>query len=63
MFQRDDPRAPAPAFLRRRSSLPVWADLAWRVGLILALVAAVLIVTGSSATASRTISIPPVRSA
>ena len=44
MFQRDDPRAPPAAFLRRRSSLPVWADLAWRVGLILALVVAVLIV-------------------
>lgn len=44
MFQRDDPRAPTHAFLRRRSSLPVWADMAWRVGLILALVAAVLIV-------------------
>ncbi|HEX7820283.1 MAG TPA: potassium channel family protein [Sphingobium sp.] len=40
----DDPRQPAPAFLRRRSSLPVWADLAWRVGLILFMVAIVLIV-------------------
>lgn len=44
MFQRDDPRAPAPGLLRRRSALPVWADLAWRVGLILALMTAVLIV-------------------
>lgn len=31
-------------FLRRRSSLPVWADLAWRIGLILGLIAIVLIV-------------------
>jgi voltage-gated potassium channel len=44
MFARDDPRAPASAFLRRRSDLPIWADLAWRVGLIVALVVAVLIV-------------------
>lgn len=44
MFERDDPRAPPHAFLRRRSALPMWADLAWRVALILALVAAVLIV-------------------
>jgi len=44
MFQRDDPRARAPAFLRRRSALPVWADLAWRVGFILGMVALVLIV-------------------
>jgi len=44
MFQRDDPRARAPAFLRRRSSLPVWADLAWRVGLIFGLVTLVLLI-------------------
>ena len=44
MFQRDDPRTPAPGFLRRRPALSVWADLAWRIGLILALMAAVLIV-------------------
>jgi voltage-gated potassium channel len=44
MLERDDPRAPPHAFLRRRSSLPMWADLAWRVLLIFALVAAVLIV-------------------
>jgi voltage-gated potassium channel len=44
MFERDDPRAPPHAFLRRRSALPMWADLAWRVLLIFALVAAVLIV-------------------
>lgn len=31
-------------FLRRRSSLPVWADLAWRILLIIVLVAIVLIV-------------------
>ncbi|MET0366328.1 MAG: potassium channel family protein [Sphingobium sp.] len=40
----DDPRSPAPAFLRRRSGLPVWADLAWRVALIVFMVAIVLIV-------------------
>jgi voltage-gated potassium channel len=33
-----------PAFLRRRSSLPIWADIGWRVALILALFAVVLIV-------------------
>ncbi|HZV19368.1 MAG TPA: NAD-binding protein [Sphingobium sp.] len=44
MFQRDDPRTPAPGFLRRRPALSVWADLAWRIGLILALMTAVLIV-------------------
>ncbi len=44
MYERDDPRAPTAAFLRRRSSLPVWADLLWRVALIFALVAAVLII-------------------
>ncbi len=44
MLRRDDPRPPAHAFLRRRSALPVWADLAWRVGLILALMAVVLVV-------------------
>jgi voltage-gated potassium channel len=44
MYIRDDPRTPGPAFLRRRSTLPVWADLAWRVLLIFALVAAVLAV-------------------
>jgi voltage-gated potassium channel len=31
-------------FLRRRSSLPVWADLAWRVFIIFALIAIVLLV-------------------
>ncbi|MFT3965800.1 MAG: potassium channel family protein [Sphingobium sp.] len=41
---RDDPRQPAPAFLRRRSGMPVWADLAWRVALIIGMVAIVLIV-------------------
>ncbi|MCW2338941.1 voltage-gated potassium channel [Sphingobium sp. B2D3A] len=44
MFQRDDPRVPPRAFLRRRSSLPVWADLAWRVGAILILATFVLLV-------------------
>jgi voltage-gated potassium channel len=31
-------------FLRRRSSLPVWADLAWRVGLVFGLIALVLLI-------------------
>jgi len=44
MYIRDDPRAPGPAFLRRRSAMPIWADLAWRVLLILALITAVLVV-------------------
>lgn len=44
MFERDDPRAPPQEGVGRRSALPMWADLAWRVALILALVAAVLIV-------------------
>jgi len=44
MFERDDPRGPAPGFLRRRPALSVWADLGWRIGLILALMTAVLIV-------------------
>jgi voltage-gated potassium channel len=30
-------------FLRRRSSLPIWADLAWRVGLVFGLIALVLL--------------------
>lgn len=34
---------PSIGFLRRRSALPVWADLAWRVGLVLGLVALVLL--------------------
>jgi voltage-gated potassium channel len=40
----DDPRQPAPAFLRRRSGMPVWLDLAWRIALIIGMVAIVLIV-------------------
>ena len=44
MYQRDDPRRKPQAFLRRRPALPVWADLAWRIGIIFALVSAVLIV-------------------
>lgn len=40
----DDPRQPGPAFLRRRSGLPIWADLAWRIALIVGMVAIVLIV-------------------
>lgn len=41
----DQPR-PLPgatAFLRRRSSMPMWADLAWRVVLLFALIALVLL--------------------
>lgn len=41
------PNTPPPTFsrfLRRRSSLPVWADMAWRILLVFALVAVVLIV-------------------
>ena len=37
-------RTIATAFLRRRSSLPAWADFAWRIALILSLVAVVLVV-------------------
>jgi len=39
-------RSPASAtgFLRRRSSLPVWADLAWRVGLVFGLIGLVLLI-------------------
>ena len=40
-------RVPQPTlstFLRRRSSLPAWADLAWRVGLVFALIAIVLVI-------------------
>jgi voltage-gated potassium channel len=38
------PRRPiATGFLRRRSSLPVWADLLWRVALVFGLFSAVLI--------------------
>ncbi|MET0239446.1 MAG: potassium channel family protein [Sphingobium sp.] len=39
-----DPRHPAPAFLRRRSGLPVWVDLAWRVAVIVGMVTIVLVV-------------------
>lgn len=41
---REPRRADVSHFLRRRSALPVWADLAWRIALILALIAVVLIV-------------------
>ncbi len=40
----DDPRLPGHSLLRRRSSLPVWADIAWRVLLVIALMAIVLVV-------------------
>lgn len=32
----------ATGFLRRRSSMPIWVDLAWRVGLVFGLIALVL---------------------
>ncbi len=31
-------------FLRRRSSMPIWADLGWRVGLVFGLIAVVLLI-------------------
>ncbi|QPI73461.1 potassium channel family protein [Sphingobium sp. Cam5-1] len=31
-------------FLRRRSSMPIWADLVWRVGLVFGLIALVLLI-------------------
>jgi len=40
----DPKRADVSHFLRRRSTLPIWADLAWRIGLIIALIAVVLLV-------------------
>lgn len=44
IFRRDDPRSPPPALLSRRAGLPVWIDLSWRVTLIVALMAIVLVV-------------------
>ena len=41
---REPRRADVSHFLRRRSAIPVWADLAWRIALIFALIAVVLIV-------------------
>lgn len=35
-------RASTAGFLRRRSAMPIWADLAWRVGLVLGLISMVL---------------------
>lgn len=35
---------PVSTFLRRRSSIPVWVDLAWRIALVLGLVGFVLLV-------------------
>lgn len=40
----DPKRHDVSHFLRRRSSLPIWADLAWRLGLILGLITVVLLV-------------------
>ncbi|MEJ7926456.1 potassium channel family protein [Sphingobium sp. AN641] len=36
------PQRSQTGFLRRRSSMPVWADLAWRVALVIGLIALVL---------------------
>ncbi len=36
------PSSPITSFLRRRSSMPVWVDLVWRVGLVFSLIALVL---------------------
>lgn len=36
------PPSPMTGFLRRRSALPIWVDLAWRVGLVVALMTLVL---------------------
>lgn len=44
MLQNGNPWTPTPGFLRRRPALSVWADLGWRIGIILALMALVLIV-------------------
>ncbi len=35
--------SPTAGFLRRRSGLPVWADLAWRVGIVVGLISLVLL--------------------
>jgi len=37
-------RSPTAGFLRRRSSMPVWADLAWRVALVFGLIGLVLLI-------------------
>ncbi|HUD92458.1 potassium channel family protein [Sphingobium sp.] len=37
------PSSPTAGFLRRRSSLPMWADLCWRVALVFGLIAIVLL--------------------
>ncbi|ALR21749.1 potassium channel family protein [Sphingobium baderi] len=37
-------RSPMAGFLRRRSSLPIWADLVWRVALVFGLIALVLLI-------------------
>lgn len=38
------PPSSAAGFLRRRSSLPIWADLTWRVGLVFGLIGLVLLI-------------------
>ena len=38
------PPSSAAGFLRRRSSLPIWADLAWRVALVFGLIGLVLLI-------------------
>ncbi|MCI4589928.1 potassium channel family protein [Sphingobium sp. BYY-5] len=42
-INRPSPSSPTAGFLRRRSSLPMWADLAWRVALVLGLIALVVV--------------------
>ena len=44
MSHSDDPRVPPHAFLRRRASMSVWANLALRIGIVLGLILVVLLV-------------------
>ncbi|MGC4252815.1 MAG: potassium channel family protein [Sphingobium sp.] len=37
-------RSPTAGFLRRRSALPIWADLVWRVALVLGLISLILLI-------------------
>jgi voltage-gated potassium channel len=43
-IRRQSHAAPTAGFLRRQSSLPVWADLCWRVVLVFGLIALVLLI-------------------
>ena len=38
------PPSSTVGFLRRRSSLPIWADLTWRVALVFGLIGLVLLI-------------------